>query len=127
MNLWYELQKQLEIVKTQEMALRKKIFAAHYPNPVEGTNTVPLTDGWVLKANYPITRKVDKALLSNHVARLRTLGIAMDDLIDYKPELVLPFYRRLTDEQMKAFDEILIIKPGSPALEIVLPKSAAKK
>ena len=34
-------------------------------------------------------------------------------------------YRELTAEQTQLFDQCLIVKPGSPALEIVLPKKRA--
>ena len=59
MEEWYTLTEQLVTLKEREMELRKKIFAANFPNPKEGTNTVPLTGGWVLKGQFKIDRKVD--------------------------------------------------------------------
>jgi len=127
MDEWYNLQKQLAAVKAAEMLLRMKIFKFYFPDPVEGTNTVPLgTEGWVIKAKYPIARKPDVALLTAKAAELRGAGIPVDDLIKAVPELVTTEYRKLTEEQLKLFDQVLEIKPGSPALEVVLPKRAQK-
>jgi hypothetical protein len=39
---------------------------------------------------------------------------------------VLKEYRTLPEEQHQLFDQCLIVKPGSPALEIVLPAKAKK-
>lgn len=127
MDEWYALQKQLAAVKAAEMLLRMKIFKHYFPAPVEGTNQVPLgTEGWVIKAKYPITRKPDVALLTAKAAELRAAGVPVDSLIKSVPELVTTEYRKLTEEQTKLFDQILDIKPGSPALEVVLPKRAQK-
>ncbi len=122
MNRWFELTELLNSAKAEEMALRKKIFAARFPDPAEGTNTVPLTEGWVLKGQYKIDRKVDEAMLTTLASVLREHKIPVKDLITYKPELATRAYRDLTEEQMKIFDQVLIIKPGAPALEIVKPK-----
>ena len=127
MDEWYALQKQLAAVKAAEMLLRMKIFKFYFPNPEEGANQVHLgTEGWVIKAKYPITRKPDVALLTAKAAELRAAGVPVDSLIKSVPELVTTEYRKLTEEQTKLFDQILDIKPGSPALEVVLPKRAQK-
>jgi hypothetical protein len=121
-NTWYLLQQQLADVKDKEMALRKKIFAATFTQPKEGTNTQALTKGWVMKGQYKVDRKVEVAALTTLSAELREHGIPVDELISYKPELQLATYRALTDAQRAEFDKILIIKPGAPSLEIMLPK-----
>ena len=59
-------------------------------------------------------------------SRLTKLGISPEQLVKWKPELVLKAYRNLTNEQKEVFNECLVIKDGSPSLEIVLPASAAK-
>jgi hypothetical protein len=124
LNLWYTLQEQLAAVKEQEMALRKKIFAAYFAHPKEGTNTESLADGWVIKGQFKIDRQVDPESLVTMRPYLTQEGISVDNLIKYKPELILPEYRKLSAEQMVKFDNILKIKPGSPSLEIVKPKRA---
>jgi hypothetical protein len=123
-DAWYKLQAELAKIKDAEMVLRKKIFKGLFPTAHEGTNTLQLAEGWVMKATLPYTRKVDIALLTNLTPMLRTAGIPMDDLINYKPELVKAIYNTLGEDHRKLFDQILETKPGSPSLEIMLPKSA---
>jgi hypothetical protein len=123
---WYKMHQQLGKLKSAEMLLRNKIFKGLWLEPVEGTNKYELDKGFVLKATYPITRKVDIALLTTMSPELRTAGIMVDNLVKYKPELVVAVYRTLTTEQQQSFDRILEIKPGSPQLEIVQPKRLDK-
>lgn len=129
---WYNLQEQMKKLKASEMLLRLKIFKGLFVNPKEGTNTVPLSEGWVLKGKRVIQRDIDQAALAvnsmldpaTQTSRLTSNGIHPESLIKWKPELVLPAYRALTQEQMDIFNECLVIKDGSPALEIVLPAKA---
>ena len=125
LNQWSEMQKQLGALKSAEMLLRMKIFKGLFPNPIEGTNSVPLgAEGWEIKAKYPINRKVDIALLTAMAPQLREAGIVLESVIRTIPELATGEYRKLTEEQQKLLDQAMEIKPGSPALEIVLPKRA---
>ena len=124
---WYRLQDQLKKIKASEMLLRTKIFKFMFPAPTEGTNSYPLAQGWVAKGKYTINREVDPGALGAYRPKLAEQGINADVLVQYKPSLVLSEYRKLTEEQRQLFDACLIIKPGSPALEIVLPAKAAKK
>lgn len=125
LNSWSEMQQKLSALKSAEMLLRIKIFKGLFPSPVEGTNSVPLgTEGWVIKAKYPINRKPDVALLTARAPELRAAGIVLEDVIRTIPELSTTEYRKLTEEQQKLLDQVMEVKPGSPALEIVLPKRA---
>lgn len=125
LNAWSEMQQKLSALKSAEMLLRIKIFKGLFPAPVEGTNSVPLgDDGWVIKAKYPVNRKPDVALLTARAPELRAAGIPLDTVIRTVPELSTTEYRKLTEEQQKLLDQVMDIKPGSPALEIVLPKRA---
>lgn len=130
---WYKLQDELRKIKAAEMLLRQKIYKGLFKEPVEGTNSIPLGAGWVIKAKRVINRDIDLASLQVNSAveeatkqsRLSLAGITVEKLIKWKPELVTKEYRNLTEEQVKIFDECLIIKDGSPGLEIVLPAKAA--
>ena len=126
LNTWAQMQVQLSNLKTAEMLLRQKIFKHFFTAPTEGTNTAPLSEGWVLKATYPITRKVEMPLLVAAAPDLRNAGIIVEDLIRNVPELVISKYRTLTPEQVQLVDRVLTVKPGSPQMEIVQPKRAAK-
>lgn len=119
---WFRLQEQLKKVKAAEMLLRAKIFKHFFPMPTEGTNSHPLQEGYVLKGKHTINREVDPGAVTVMRPRFAAAGINSDTLIKWDPSLRLAEYRTLTQEQMHLFDQALIVKPGSPALEIVLPK-----
>jgi len=131
---WFKLQDQLKKIKASEMLLRTKIYKGLFVEPKEGTNSLPLAEGWVLKAKRTISRDIDQAALSvnslvdpaTQMSRLSANGIHPESLIKWKPELVLANYRTLTEEQQAIFNECLVIKDGSPALEIVLPAKNKK-
>lgn len=123
---WYEMNQQLSTLRASEMLLRKKIFGGLFPNPVEGTNKHELGDGWLLKASYSLTRDIDPGALQAAKEMLVENKINPDLLVNYKPSLVKSAYNKLTVEQQALFDQVLVIKPGSPSMEVVLPKSAQK-
>lgn len=132
---WFVVKKQLNSIKTEEMFLRLKIYKGKFVThdadgneilPKEGTNAVDLADGFKLKAQRVVNREVDKATLEVMKEDFRKSGINPDLLIEYKPSLKVREYRTLTEEQRKLFDQALIIKDGSPQLEIVLPKRQTK-
>ena len=125
LNHWYKLQEELATKTQEEMDLRKKIFAAYFPTPKEGTNTAPLSEGYVIKGQYKLNRKVDEAALLVLANEMRTIGINAATLIKYKPELATTEYRKLTPEQLEVFNRALLITVGAPSLEIVLPKRAS--
>jgi len=122
LNTWYQLQQELEKVKTAELQLRNKIFNYYFKDPKVGTNNQELSDGWILKGQYKLNYKIDEAMLTTRAQQFREAGIAIEQVVKAKPEFVKKGYDALTDEQRKLFDEVLEIKPGTPSLEIILPK-----
>lgn len=122
---WYRMQEQLKALRASEMLLRKKIFGFYFPTPEEGTNNHELPDGWMLKGKHTITRDIDPGAFQVLRKTFEEAGIRPDALVQYKPSLVKREYNMLTEEQKHLFDQALIVKPGSPALEIVLPKKRA--
>lgn len=126
LTAWYQMQDQLKKLRAAEMLLRKKIFAAYFPEPKEGVNSVPLAAGWVMKGDYKIDRSIDEGALGAMRPLFAEHKISVDSLVKYKPELVTRNYRTLTEEQRQLFDRALVVKPGSPSLEIVLPAAAKK-
>lgn len=127
---WDKLQKEIAhfkaTVMASEMLLRRKIFAAYFPEPKEGTNNAQLADSWVLKGVYGLDRKIDVGALTALAPQFAEKGINLNALVEAEPKLRVAQYRELTAEQRALFDQCLIIKPSSPQLEIVLPKKAAK-
>lgn len=122
LNAWYTLQDQLTEIKDKEMKLRKKIFKFYFQHPVEGTNTVPLSDGFVMKGTFVINRKPAVELLTTHYDELVQAGVPVGALFKNEPKLVTAAYRLLTDEQRAMVDSVLEISVGSPSLQIVKPK-----
>lgn len=129
---WYECTEQLTKLRQREALLRARVFRHLVPTPVEGMNTVELaklpmfagipTEGYVLKAQHVIRRDVDEGLLVVLQPQFTEKKILVDKLIKRKPELVVSEYRKLTDEERQLFDQALIVKNGSPQLDIVRPK-----
>ena len=128
---WFRAKEELGRLKSKEALLRSKIFKGYFPVPEEGTNKAPLNDGTgaEIKATHVINRSVDIGSLD----ALKSLVVApgsnlprfkFDELIKWKPELSISEYRKLTEEERHAFDQCLVIKPGSPQLEISIPKRA---
>ena len=121
-NEWYALQNQMREIKEREMELRRKIFAFYFRDAVEGTNKLEMQDGYTLTAKRVINRSVDKGSLVTLTPELQAAGIKVDDLVEWKPSLKLSAYRKLTEAQTQIFDQVLVVKDGSPSLEIVAPK-----
>jgi hypothetical protein len=131
-----------------ERALRAQVFAAYFPSPKYGSNSVELGKGYTLKAQYPLKREIDEVLLDAmkraSVAELSTemrskAGIAgdmwepcpsvlqavrinIDALVRYSPELSGKAYNVLTAEQKAIADCFITSKPGSISLSIEAPK-----
>jgi hypothetical protein len=119
---WYKAQKDLAFLKAREAQLRSIIFKNKFPNPVEGTNTV-------IKATHVINRNVDIGSLDALRAAQQQEGyngpkVNLDEVIRWKPELSVTAYKALTAEEQMFVDQALIVKPGSPQLEITIPKRA---
>lgn len=125
LNLWYTLKENLSNIKADEANLRRKIFAFFFRDPREGTNKVPLSDGYVLKGDSVVNRALDPGQYEAMREQLKAAGVP-DDIVVLKPEMVLREYRTLTDEQRALFDQCLIIKPGMPGLDVVQPKRGVK-
>lgn len=133
---WYRLQDELARIKRSESLLRMRIFRHLFPLPTEGTNsldldTLPLLSGLaptgnVIKAVHKIQRDIDVAALTTLTPKFQENNLPLPKLVKYTPELVLKEYRKLTTEEAQLFDQALIVKPGSPSIDIVLPASAKK-
>lgn len=131
LKTWYAMNDQLSQLKTAESLLRKRIFAHFFPVPVEGSaeNKHPLNDGTgaILQATHVIRRDVLEPELDALKSAVREEGsnlpkLPFNKLVKYKPELVKAEYNKLTAEERAVFDRVLKIQPGSPQLEIKIPK-----
>jgi hypothetical protein len=134
---WFLLKKQLATVKAAESLMRARIAKFFFPSPDEGTNNHPLKDGTgaVLKLTHTIDRKVDegelealKAVLAeaetDEKSNLHGITLDFDKLIVWKPELKIAEYRKLSEAERQVFDRVLVVKPGSPQVDIKIPARA---
>lgn len=130
---WFKKKAQLAKLKGEEAMLRSRIFKFYFPNPTEGSkdNKVPLNDGTgaIIQADYVINRTVDEQQLDGlkeamfaESSNLPQLDLTK--LIKWKPELSITEYRKLSQDERLIFDRCLVIKPGSPQMEIKVPKAA---
>lgn len=129
---WFKKKAQLAKLKGEEAMLRSRIFKFYFPNPTEGAkdNKVPLNDGTgaILQADHVINRTVDEQQLEALREAMFAEGsnlpkLDLTKLIKWKPELSITEYRKLTPEERHVMDQALIIKPGSPQMEIKIPKT----
>jgi hypothetical protein len=134
LKTWYELKEELARVKGAEAMLRSRIAKHFFPAPTEGSkdNKHPLNDGTgaILQMDYVINRTVDeqqldalRSAIAEEGSNLPQLNLAT--LIRWKPEVVIGEYRKLNETERHTLDQCLIIKPGSPQLEIKIPKRPA--
>lgn len=129
---WFKLKAKLAKIKGEEAMLRSRIFKHYFPAPTEGTkdNKVPLNDGTgaILQADYVINRTVDEQQLEALKEAMFAEGsnlpqLDLTKLVKWKPELAKTEYNKLTDAEKQIFDRCLVVKPGSPQMEIKIPKS----
>jgi hypothetical protein len=118
---WYTKVAQLAKLKASEMLLRQKIFKHYFKEPKEGANTFVMPDGYQLKGDRVVNRKVDEPLYKSMMDEFIGKGINPHELVRYKPELNTAAYRQLTAEQQNFFDQCLIVTDGSPSLKIAPP------
>lgn len=121
---WWLVDQHLADVKARELELRKRIFGEAFPAPTEGSaqNKLPLADGWILQGDYKINRSVDEATVVSFRAMGDNVATIVDSVIKWKPELKLKEWKALDAETRKLLAEMVIEKPGTPALEVKLPK-----
>jgi hypothetical protein len=120
LQLWYTEKGELKEAKSHEHMERVALADFYFKDPVEGTNRLDLGGGFDLKLQYGMTYSVDEPAVSAvTAAQIKKLKLPWDDLFVYKPTLSKSTYNELTLEQKKFVDQLLDIKPGSPALDIV--------
>jgi hypothetical protein len=108
---WYKLKEQLTELTAAEAMLRRRLADHFFPTPTEGSaeNKYPLNDGTgaVLQMDHKIYRTVLEPELDAYKAALKVEGNNLP---------------KLTEEERKACDTFLNIKPGMPDLKVGIPK-----
>lgn len=133
LKAWQESKGQLDECKEREAALRKAVFELEFPSPTEGTQRIPLGNGYHLKAVYPMRYECPKDEQKSYtnvelgLEELEKLGpeagFVADRVIKWVPEVQIKEYRTLKPEYKTIIDKFVVIKPGAPQLEIEEPKA----
>jgi len=142
---WERLKKLIEETKELELSFRKYVVDRAFPDKHEGTNTIPLNNGYSLKAkvnyNYNLADNdtVEKAL--DRIAKIGNNGpFIADRLVSWKPNFLLTEYRQLVEDSehsepmiadpakaiLKEVTTMLTITEAAPGLEIKEPKGKKK-
>lgn len=125
---WDKAKKELNRLKELEMNLRNQIIATDFANhKAEGTENVDLGGGYKLKAVFKTTYSfTDKELVDAALTKIEKLGAEgeyiAERLVKFKPELSVSEYKKLDTAYKAIIDEILVTKPATPSLELVIPK-----
>lgn len=107
-------------MQEEEKALRQALFAGTFPNPKEGVNNYELPDGTIVKGTYKLNRTIDKDRLAK--TKLELPPGVLKAIFKIETKLVDGQYKKLPDEQRAIVDQVLVVKPGLPALEIIRPE-----
>lgn len=127
---WQESVKALASAKDNETALRAQVVERMFKDHKdEGTENVELGNGYKLKAvfklSYSLNNKddaTDKALTKLEKSGPEGAFVA-GRLVKWKPDLSVSEYKTLTAKQKAIIDEVLTVRPGTPSVELVVPKS----
>jgi hypothetical protein len=119
---WESASLRLEAAKAEEAVLRKQVIEAAFNRLEVGTNKRELVPGIVLSAVLKQTiaaeRDSDKTYTSfiHHMSYLP--GDVREELVTWKPEISMSAYKRLTDDQRKIVDHVVVIKDATPSLSV---------
>lgn len=123
LDAWEQVAQLQSQIKEAELSMRLRLFQGAFANPKEGTNTHNLPDGRAIKGQFKVNRYIDEAALPVTLDALRKHGVANTDaLVRYKPELAKSEWNTLSDEAKLMFSPAIVATPGTPSLEVVIPK-----
>lgn len=127
LDAWEQVAQLQSQIKEAELSMRLRLFQGAFANPKEGTNTHMLPDGRAIKGQYKVNRYIDEAALPATLAALRERGVANTDaLVRYKPELAKREWNSLSEEAKLMFSPAVVSTPGTPSLEVVIPKKRGR-
>ena len=117
---WKAVKQWMTEAKETEMKLRNEIAEALFEKQPDGTFKEGTQNLEVDSLKVKLTGKLNRKILEEmEDATLKQLGEVGAMLVKRKPELVVSIYKKLTDEQRKIADAMLVVTPGSIELEIV--------
>jgi len=120
---WRQANELLATAKSNEMKLRKQLYAdAFESTETEGSHHKLLDKDWTLSITVPYTRSLDQSKMPEVLKALKKAK-APESLIRVKYELSLDDYRKVPPEIASIVDNVLTTKPGTPSMKLTPPKS----
>ncbi len=128
----------IEVMKAEEIELRKYIVNRAFPAKHEGMNTKELGNGYQLKAGVKFNYNLaDNDTVESCLEKIASLGnggsFIAERLVSWKPSFLLSEFRTLQEDKekgskfaediLKIITEMLTITEALPTLEIKAPKN----
>lgn len=123
---WQKVVRYLNKAVDRERELRAMIVKYHFEELREGTQKVDTVDGWEIKADVPVNRSVDEAVIQTVLEETWNgathssdeVRTAVAGLIRWKPEIVMEHFRKLDERTWMLFSRAYSEKPGLAQLSI---------
>lgn len=117
---WEESKRNKRAWEAEERRLRDMVVEGAFGKELkEGANKFTMADGRVVKVTGKVNRSIDSAQLTALTPKLLELGVNVEELVRFKPELKVGPFRKLSGQGGDIFRSIVTEKPGSPEVEIV--------
>lgn len=119
---WNQAKEELKKWKELEGDLRD-ILVDHLFNKelTEGTESIDLANGWILKTTKKLSYKLDNAQ-GEVAAFCASLPDSLSKaLVRWKPELSIATFRKLDPHTKKQIESILSVESSKPSLELIPP------
>lgn len=119
---WDEKKKKIEVLKEEEMEMRKRIAYSGFTTQESGVNTAELGNGYKLKTTINLDYKLDPDKHKVLSAIEKLPEFLQDRIVRWKVELSVTEYKQLDPAHKKIIDRVLTIEHGAPKVEIKSPK-----
>lgn len=128
---WNEVNEQISKLRAEELELRN-VLVKHFFNKKaedlpEGSEQYHLGNGFYLKANFSVSRKIssDEKVIERMINRLKQVSPIANDIVKttiaFKPSLKLAEYKALPEEIKNVFSAVIIETPSQPSLSFAEP------
>lgn len=119
---WVKLDGKIKHLKKQELELREKLVKEFSSkDKIEGSETIELGNDYKLRVKKTLRYNLDSKHVKEALTKINDPDV-VERLVSWKPSLSVREYKQLNKDHKKSIDSVLEIKPGTPSLEIVVPK-----
>lgn len=116
-KVWAQTKGYLDMTKKAEIKIREMMVKRFFNDTSPGTRRSPVTEERCVRAVFKQTYKCDNDIAGISKA-CAAIGPAAGHLINWKPELSLTDYKRLSDDQKRHIDPYITIKDSLPTIAI---------